>query len=90
MGIKGDKMSEEKEKWFSPKRHSGWHKEQKATTRRRKLLAATDKRLSMRNRYLQAARMIGSLANVTRDVTTSQKAKVDADYFYTKAEKAKV
>ena len=80
----------EKEKWFAPKRTSGWHKEQKATTRRRKLLTATDKRLGMRNRYLQAARMICSLANVTRDAKTAQKAKVDADYFYAKAEKAKV
>ena len=83
-------MPEEKEKWFAPKRSSGWHKEQKATTRRRKLLAATDHRLSMRNRYLQAARMIGSLANVTRDAMTSQKAKLDADFFYAKAGKAKV
>ena len=83
-------MPEEKEKWFAPKRSSGWHKEQKATTRRRKLLAATDKRLSTRNRYLQAARMMGSLANVTRDAKTAEKAKVDADYFYIKAEKAKV
>ena len=82
-------MSEEKEKWFSPKRHSGWHKEQKPTTRRRKLLAATDKRLSMRKRYLQAARMIGSLANVTQDAKTAEKAKTDADYFYGKAERAK-
>ena len=82
-------MEKKEEKWFSPKRRSGWHKEQKATTRRRKLLAATDHRLSMGNRYLQAARMIGSLANVTRDVKTAQKAKLDAGYFYAKAERAK-
>lgn len=79
----------ETEKWFKPRRSSGWHKEQKAATRRRKLLAATDRRLSIRNRYLQAARMIGSLANVTRDAKTAQKAKTDADYFYGKAERAK-
>ena len=82
-------MPEEKEKWFAPRRHSGWHKEQKATTRRRKLLVATDHRLSTRKRYLQAARMIGGLANVTRDVKTAEKAKTDADYFYGKAERAK-
>jgi len=79
----------ETEKWFEPQRQTGWHKEQKATTRRRKLLAATDRRLSMRNRYLQAARMIGSLANVTQDEATAQRARADANYFYTKAEKAK-
>lgn len=79
----------EKEKWFKPRRSSGWHKEQKATTRRRKLLAATDRRLSIRNRYLQAARMIGSLANVTQDSKTAETAKQDADFFYAKAERAK-
>ena len=81
-------MSEEK-KWFDPQRHSGWHKEQKATTRRRKLLAATDHRLGMGNRYLQPARMVGSLANVSQDAKTAEKAKADADCFYAKAERAK-
>jgi len=83
-------MPKEKEKWFKPRRHTEWRMGQKATTRRRKLLAATDRRLGMRNRYLQAARMMGSLANVTRDEKTARKAKVDADYFYAKAERAKV
>jgi len=77
-------MNTEK-KWFKPTKETGWKKTQKATTRRSKLLAATDKRLTLHNRYLQAARRIQALANITVDSLTKTEAKADAVYFFRKA-----
>ena len=71
-------------KWFNPKKHSGWKKTQKPTTRRAKLLAVTDKRKSMKKRYLSAGRKAQALANVTTDKTTEKLAKSDAKYFFKK------
>jgi hypothetical protein len=71
-------MAKKKVYWFSPQRESGWRKNQSTNTRRRKLLDATDKRLSLHSRYVQAARMIQSLANVTKDKPTERKARADA------------
>ena len=73
-----------KEKWFNPKKHTGWRKEQKASTRRSKLLRATDKRKTMHNRYREAGRKAQALANVTADKETEKKSKTDADYFFNK------
>jgi len=74
-------------KWFNPKKHSGWKKSQKQTTRRAKLLSATDKRKSMHNRYLEAGRKAQALANVTKDKETERLARSDADYFFKKVKK---
>ena len=75
--------------WFSPKSHSDWKKTQSATTRRRKLLASTDKRKSLHDRYVAAARKIQALANVTKDSVTKQLSKRDALYFFKKAKNKK-
>jgi hypothetical protein len=75
----------ESEKFFEPKRHTGWEKTQEPANRRSKLLNATDKNKSMHDRYVEAGRMIQELANVTTDEETKTKAKEDADYFFEKA-----
>jgi len=77
------------EKWFNPKRHTGWSKTQPATTRRRKLLAATDKRKSLHNRYVEAGKKAQALANVTVDKRTKELAGLDARYFFRKAKERK-
>lgn len=71
-------------KWFKPKGETGWKKSQKASTRRRRLLSATDRRKNMHNRYLEAGRKAQALANVTTDRPTERKAKKDANYFFNK------
>ncbi len=75
----------ESERFFEPKRHTGWEKTQSESTRREKLMAATDKRKSLHDRYVEAGRMIQELANVTTDEETRAKAKEDAEYFFGKA-----
>lgn len=80
-------MTKKKKYWFAPKTHTGWDKDNKAVTRRRKLLDATDKRKTIHDRYVEAARMIQALANVTKDKETAKKARADAVYFFKKAEK---
>jgi len=86
----GDKIKFLEEKdlrklWFKPKKHRGWKKSQRAETRRQKLLASTDKRQSLINRYLEASRAMTALANVTTDADTKIKANADAKYFHTAA-----
>lgn len=78
-----------KKLWYLPKTHSGWEKTQSTETRRSKLMASTDKRLSMHDRLVQAGRKIQSLANVTKDKPTEAKARADAMYFFRRAEKKK-
>lgn len=78
-----------KKLWYLPKTHSGWRKTQSTEERRRKLMASTDKRLSLHDRYVQAGRKIQSLANVTKDKPTGSKARMDAMYFFRRAEKKK-
>lgn len=73
-----------KKKWFEPKKHTGWKKSQSAPTRRRKLLAAADKRKTLHNRYLEAGRKAQALANVTKDSATRRAANADANYFFGK------
>jgi hypothetical protein len=73
-------------KWFETRsKPTGWKKGDAAGTRRRKLLAWTDKRRTRHNRLIQAARWAQALANVTRDTETARKAKADAGYFYERA-----
>jgi hypothetical protein len=76
-------------KWFHPLKTRGWSKSQSPETRRRNLLASTDKRKTRHDRDLEAARATGSLANVTQDPQTKMKAQSDADYFYEKARETK-
>ena len=78
-------MTKRKSYWFHPKTHTGWKKTQSATTRRRKLLSATDKRMSLHDRYVNAGRKAIALANVTKDPATKRKARADANYFFRKA-----
>lgn len=78
-----------KEKGFKPKwshfgKETGWKKTLKASVRCARLLASTDKRKTMHNRYLEAGRRIQALANVTKDKETSMLAKKDANYFFNK------
>ena len=72
------------EKWFKPGKHTGWKKSLPSSTRRYRLLASTDKRMTMRKRYVQAGRKAMALANVTEDTTTERKARADAKYFFQK------
>ena len=74
-------------KWFHPKKHTGWDKDQSPTTRRRKLMASTPKSMSMRKRHVQAGRRANALANVTTDKATATKARSDANYFFNLAKK---
>jgi len=74
-----------KDKWFHPKRESGWKKSMNPNTRRSMLYRATDRKLSQYERNIQAGRMIKSLANVTKDKETKKKAEGDANYFFNKA-----
>jgi hypothetical protein len=75
----------ESDKFFEPKRHTGWEKNMAAATRRSKLLNATDDKKSMHDRYVEAGRLIQELANVTTDEETKARAKGDAEYFFEKA-----
>lgn len=78
-----------KEKWYTHGTTTGWDKDNKASTRRKKLLESTDKRKTMHNRYLEAARRIQALANVNQDPETQRKAKADANYFFKMTRKTK-
>ena len=74
-------------KWFKPKKHTGWKKDQKPSVRHSHLLSTTDKRKSLRKRYLEAGRKALALANVTKDKETRKKARADANYFFNKLKK---
>ncbi len=70
------------EKWFRPRKHTGWHKDQSPATRRRHLMASTQRGLSLDRRRLEAGRRAQALANVTRDAQTKKKARADARHFF--------
>ena len=76
-------------RWFKPKKRTGWRKNQKPPTRRRKLLESTSKRKSLHDRYVEAARRAQALANVTRDAGTRRAAQADANYFFRRARETK-
>jgi len=63
-------------KWFKPRKSSGWKKIYPADKRRKIELKAKN------GDYLKAARAKMSLANVTQDKETKRKARADALYFY--------
>ena len=70
-------MAKKVVKWFQPSdRSTGWNKDDKPATRRRKVLK------SRWNNPLKAGRAMQSLANVTTDPTTKRLAKSDAQYFF--------
>lgn len=69
-------------KWFKPKRHSGWRKRDSAVNRRKKVLEYTDKRRNIHDRLVQAGRKLLALTNVTIDNETKIKAKEDSNYFF--------
>lgn len=71
-------------KWFKPKVHTGWDKDQSAATRRRHLMASTPKNWGRDKRYLQAGHRAQALANVSQDPATQKKAAADAEYFFKK------
>lgn len=75
-------------RWFKPKKHRGWSKDQKASTRRKTLMGSTDKRKSRHDRYVEAGRAMQALVNVTTNRETRRKAQSDADYFFRKAKKS--
>lgn len=72
----------QRERWYDPQKHTGWRKSQAPNTRRSKLMASTDRRMTMHNRHLQAGRRAQALANVTKDKETERKARSDAKHFY--------
>lgn len=77
-------------KWFSPpKSHSGWRKSQSTTTRRRRLLDASDKRFSLYHRFIFAGKKMLAISNVTKDPTTKRLSKSDSVYFFSKARRIK-
>jgi hypothetical protein len=63
-------------KFFNPKVHTGWHKTQSATYRRRLSLKAH------KSDYLATARSLQALSNTTRDKQTKVLSKRDANYFF--------
>jgi len=65
-----------KERWFEPGNKTGWRKSDSTDKRRRTILR------SRHGDLLATARALGSLANVTKDKETHQKARVDSLYFY--------
>jgi hypothetical protein len=71
-------------KWFKPKVHTGWDKDQSAATRRRHLISSTPKNWTLHRRRLTAGRRAQALANVTQDSATKKKAAADAEYFFKK------
>jgi hypothetical protein len=69
-------MMEDEEKWFHPKIHTGWDKDDRATKRRHKVLKAH------KGKLLPSARSMQALANVTEDQQTKVAARADSRYFF--------
>ena len=63
-------------KWFSPGKSLNWSKHDGQAKRRDAALA------SRKGNYLQTARALMSLSNVTQDKETARKARADALYFF--------
>ena len=74
-----------KEKWYTHGKETGWRKGQNPSTRLRHLMSKTDKRKSLHNRRIEAARRANALANVTEDRPTAIAARRDARHFYRSA-----
>lgn len=76
-------MKKQKEQWYHPTTHSGWHKTDSIEIRRKKALKAHGGDL------LATARSLTALSNVTKDAQTRIKAQSDAKHFYTLHKKTK-
>ena len=63
---------------------NGWHYTQKPDYRRSLILESTSKSQSRYKRYLEAAKKMEAVANVSLNSNVKQTAKSDADYFYAK------
>lgn len=64
------------DKFFHPKVHTGWSKNESLSGRRRKVLKAH------KGDILASGRAMQALANVTTDHATKVQAQADANYFY--------
>jgi len=71
-----------KEKWFHPKRHTGWEKDLSQKTRRNIVYRNTKNEAEGKNgRLLLAERQMNALANVTTDAETKNKALSECPIF---------
>jgi hypothetical protein len=69
------------ERWYHPKVHTGWHKDQPPEVRRKEVLKAH------KNDLLASGRSLQALSNVSTDNTTKVLAARDARYFFDKHKK---
>lgn len=69
---------------------SGWKKSQKPSMRRKTALSSRPKGWPTWKKYLSVSRALQSLANVTHDDITKDRAKQDSKYFMKKYHKLKV
>ena len=63
-------------------KHSGWRKDMPVRKRRRLVLRSTTGN-KMSERYLEAARHMQALSNLTTDTKTKKEASKDAQFFFT-------
>lgn len=67
------------EKFFKPKRHSGFDKDKTVSDNVRTMMRNADHRKSEKDRLLQVGRQAQALANVTTDRETQKKAQAVAN-----------
>lgn len=67
-----------KDRWFAPKRPLNWEKDESQEKRIRMAIASRPKNMTPHNRILSASRALQSLANVSTDRETVEKASSDA------------
>ena len=72
------------EKWYKPKRHSGFKKEKSVDANVRVMMQNSDHRKNRHGRLLQVGRQAQALANVTKDTATRKKARAVADKVFEK------
>lgn len=66
------------DKFYQPKRHSGFSKTKSVKDNVRTMLMNADRRLSSHHKLLQVGRQAQALANATTDKTTQKKAQAVA------------
>lgn len=71
------------ERWFKPKVHTGWEKDETPAYRRREVLKAH------KGNVLASARAMQSLSNATKDKTTKRLSGQDARYFFKRYKRSK-
>jgi len=72
-----------KDQWYRPSVHTGWSKDDKPVTRRRKVL------VSHKGDLLAAGRSMQALSNISTDKTTARLAGQDARYFFNRLKKGR-